>query len=213
MNKSENRMFKENQVCKYWRKRAAEHGAKAISFGNKPLDHQSRLHRKRANFIFRHCPCSLRTIDFGCGTGNFADRFESYLGMDINKKFLSFAKKRYPEKDFILLKKPIPLKEAVFLFKPELFFSTTVLQHNPDSLIRKIFKSMAQYNQNMIFCLYENSHVGEDYHIKGRTPKDYLMFLKESYEILNAKSFSHYIHRQKHSIVIVKAKPLSMRKK
>lgn len=206
-------MLKEHQVYKYWKQRAIKHGNRAIGFGNRSLDYQLKLHRQRMEFIFPHCPRSLRTIDFGCGTGNFANCFESYLGMDINRKFLSFAKKRYPKKDFILLKKPIPLKKRIFLFKPELFFSATVLQHNSDDLVRKIFRKMAQYKQNMMFCLYENSHAIEKSHIKGRSPEDYLTFLNESYKILNSSSFTHRIHGENHSITIAKVKPLSRRKK
>jgi len=206
-------MLKESQVHEYWERRAADHGARTVSFGNKSLDYQSRLCEQRMKFIFPHCPRSLRTLDFGCGTGNFTDCFESYLGMDISESLLSFAKMRYPKKDFILLKQPFPLEEAMVIFKPELFFSATVLQHNSDDLVRKIFKSMAHIEQDMLFCLYENSHAIKKEHIKGRTSEDYIGFLSESYKILDSSSFTHRIHGENHSVTIAKVKPLSERKK
>lgn len=201
-------MLKENQIHKYWEQRVAKHGIQTIGFRNKPLYFQSKIFRQRIEFIFPHCPCSLRTLDFGCGTGNFSTYFESYLGVDINKSLLNFAKTEYPKKNFILLGQPAPLEEEIFIFKPELFFSVTVLQHNPDDLVKKIFKSMAQIGQDMMFSIYENSHAISRKHIKGRLPEDYLAFLSESFNVLTSCSFSHYTHDERHSLTIAKVKPL-----
>jgi len=201
-------MIEENRVHEYWERRATKHGAQTVGFRNKSLEFQSKLCEQRVKFIFPHCPRSLRTLDFGCGTGNFTNCFESYLGVDISESLLDFAKIAYPEKNFILLEQPIPLEREIFLFKPELFFSVTVLQHNSDDLVRKIFKSIAQIKQGMMFSIYENSHVILKSHIKGRTPEDYLAFLDESFEILTSCSFSHYVHDEKHSLTIVKTRSL-----
>lgn len=201
-------MLKEDQVHEYWERRVAKHGARAIGFINKPLDFQSKICEQRRKFIFPHCPRSLRTLDFGCGTGNFTGCFESYLGVDISESLLSFAKTAYPEKNFIILEKPVPSEDAIFLFRPELFFSVTVLQHNSDDLVRKVFASMAQIGQDMMFSIYENCQAMGS-HIKGREPKDYLAFLGERFEILTSRSFSHYVHGEKHALTLAKAKPLS----
>ena len=201
-------MLKENQVHEYWERRVAKHGVRAVGFGNKSLDFQSQICEQRMKFIFPHCPRSLRTLDFGCGTGNFSGCFESYTGMDINKSNLSFARERYPEKDFVLLKQPVPSEEEIRLADPELVFSVTVLQHNSDELVKKIFRRMAQIDRDMMFAIYENSHSIEKSHIKGRTSEDYLTFLGESFEILAFWSFSHYIHGEKHDLTIAKARSL-----
>lgn len=201
-------MLKEDQVHEYWERRAAEHGARTVGFINKPLDFQSKICEERMKFIFPHCPRSLRTLDFGCGTGNFTDCFDSYLGVDISESLLSFAKRAYPKKRFILLKHPIPSESAIFLFRPELFFSVTVLQHNSDDLVRKIFKSMAHVGQDMMFSIYENSHAILKSHIKGRLPEEYLAFLGESFDVLESRSFSHYVHGEKHTLTLAKVRPL-----
>lgn len=201
-------MLKEDQVHDYWQRRAAEHGTRAVGFINSPLDFQSKIHEQRMRFIFPNCPHSLRTLDFGCGTGNFTDCFESYLGVDISENIISFAKEAHPEKSFILLEQPVPSEKVISLFKPELFFSATVLQHNSDDLVRKIFKSMAHVGQDMMFSIYENSHAILKSHIKGRLPEEYLAFLGESFDVLESRSFSHYIHGEKHTLTVAKAKPL-----
>ena len=200
-------MLEENQVHKYWEQRATKQGVRTVGFDNRSLDFQSRLHKQRMKFIFPHCPQSLRTLDFGCGTGNFASCFESYLGVDISETLLTFAKTAYLEKDFILLRQPIPSEKAVFLFRPELFFSTTVLQHNSDDLVRKIFKSVAKIRQDIIFSIYENCQVIAK-HVKGREPEEYLALLGESFKILSPYSFSHYVHGEKHALTIVRTKSL-----
>jgi len=196
-------MLKEDQVHKYWEQRAAKQGMRTVGFGGRSLDFQSRLHKQRMKFIFPRCSQSLRTLDFGCGTGNFANCFESYLGVDISETLLTFAKTAYPEKDFVLLEKPVPSEEAILLFRPELFFSTTVLQHNSDDLVRKIFKSIAKIRQDMIFSIYENCQVIAK-HVKGRESEEYLALLSESFKVLSSCSFSHYVHGEKHALTIVR---------
>ena len=200
-------MLREEQVRKYWEQRATEHGAQAVGFSNKPLDFQLKMCEERKKFIFPHCPRSLRTLDFGCGTGNFADCFESYLGMDINETFLSFAKKTHPEKNFILLEQPIPSEKTVLSFQPELFFSATVLQHNSDELVEKIFKSIAQIGREITFSLYENSQVKTG-HVKGRTSEEYLELFDKDFKVLTFRSFSHYVHNEEHSLTLVEVRPL-----
>lgn len=200
-------MLKEDQVHDYWERRAAAHGARTVGFVNKPLDFQAKMCEQRVKLIFPHCPQSLRTLDFGCGTGNFTGHFGSYLGVDISESLLSFAKEAYPGKNFILLEQPIPSDEAIRLFRPELFFSVTVLQHNSDDLVRKIFKSMAQIGQDMIFSIYENCQAMAS-HIKGREPEEYLAFLGESFEVLTSQSFSQRTHGERHALTIAETKPL-----
>ncbi|TES92912.1 MAG: class I SAM-dependent methyltransferase [Candidatus Cloacimonadota bacterium] len=200
-------MLKESRVHEYWEQRAAKQGMQTVGFSNRSLDFQSRLHKQRIKFIFPRCPQFLKTLDFGCGTGNFANCFESYLGVDISETLLAFARATHPEKDFILLEQPIPSEKAILLFNPELFFSATVLQHNSDNLVRKIFKSIAQIEQDMIFSIYENCQVIAK-HVKGRESEEYLALLGESFKILSSRSFSHCVHGEKHALTIAKTEPL-----
>jgi len=200
-------MLEENQVHEYWERRANKHGARTVGFVNKPLDFQSEICEQRAKFIFPHCPRFLRTLDFGCGTGNFTNYFGSYLGVDISESLLDFAKTAYPGKRFVLLKQPIPSEKEIFLFKPELFFSVTVLQHNSDDLVRKIFKSMVQIGQDMMFSIYENCQVMAK-HVKARDPEDYLTLLDDYFKVLTSCSFSHFTHGEKHALTIAKVEPL-----
>jgi SAM-dependent methyltransferase len=42
-------------------------------------------------------------IDIGCGYGRMAPLFKYYLGIDFSPEYISIAKDKYPEKDFILV--------------------------------------------------------------------------------------------------------------
>jgi len=203
-------MLEEKEICKFWEKRATKYGLRTVGNTGESYKRYLKVCKKRRKLVFSHCSRSLRTLDFGCGLGSYAKCFESYLGVDINRYVLSYARKFQPKKKFILLKQPFlsdKSNKAIFLFQPELFFTVTVLQHNSDALVKKILKGVAQISQNIMFSLYENSEA-PSFNLRARTPEDYVNLLSRSFKILTFKSFSHYTYGEKHNLILVKAKSL-----
>ncbi len=76
-------------------------------------------------------------LDIGCGTGYFSNLFskDEYFGIDINKKYIEFAKKKYP--GYCFIKSDI----LSFSFLNKHYDSAiliSVLHHLSDTEIKKI---------------------------------------------------------------------------
>jgi len=90
--------------------------------------------------------CNWTILDFGCGMGrvgeHFAQRYKSYIGVDISADHLRLAESCFMQ----LRRSGVHLGECRFLLLPDyladnriqydVFFSFIVLQHNPPPLIQ-----------------------------------------------------------------------------
>lgn len=86
-------------------------------------------------------------LDYGCGTGNFSGIFEKekYLGIDINKNFISYAKLKYSEYNFLTLDQ---IKNNTFNFeKRDCILINGVLHHISDENITKCFDLIKQVSK------------------------------------------------------------------
>ena len=84
-----------------------------------------------------------KVLDFGCGNGRLIDLFsgmniEEYLGLDVSKKLIEIAKKKYPKNKFKLTDK-IPLSCASESFSK--VFSLAVFHHIPTKELRSQYLS------------------------------------------------------------------------
>lgn len=198
-------MLKENIVKKYWETRVVKHGARAVGYMNRPLDQQKIEHERKSKFIFYHCPRTLKTLDYGCGVGNFADEFENYLGVDIIREFIDIAKNLHPNKHFRLLKQPY--LDSEFDFKPELFFTVSVLQHNSDELIDKILANSAKlFRKPFRFCLYENAQIVSS-HVKARSSEDYRNMIVKYFNVIYFKFHRDVSYNEKHDLTLIGVDP------
>jgi ubiquinone/menaquinone biosynthesis C-methylase UbiE len=56
-----------------------------------------------------------KVLDAGCGYGRWADKFDNYVGVDFSPDFIERAKKKYPNKEFIVAKlEELPFKDKEF---------------------------------------------------------------------------------------------------
>jgi cyclopropane fatty-acyl-phospholipid synthase-like methyltransferase len=99
-------------------------------------------------FIKRYIKKKSKLLDFGCGNGRLLEILEDkqvdYLGVDVSKKLLKIAKKKYPKHQFQLIN-PDPSKEKYNLFSDEnqnsfdIIVSIGVFHHFPKGKWREKF--------------------------------------------------------------------------
>lgn len=193
-------MLKEHDIISYWKTRSSIQGDRTVGYAGKDINQQDINYEIRKKFIFTYCPNNLRTLDYGCGTGRYSEEFNNYIGMDITDNLLNIARDNHPHRHFILLNKPF-LNGIIFDF--DLFFTATVLQHNSNDVVSKIFKSIFKIKQKKIlFSIYENSQDHGKY-VTGRDSKDYIDMIGAFFSIISYTIASHIIHSTKHNITLI----------
>jgi SAM-dependent methyltransferase len=193
--------MKKSQILDYWKNRAENQKERTVGWNGISIEKQDITYQQRKDFIFKFCPRNLKTLDYGCGIGRYAMEFNEYLGVDITHQLLKIAKKRNPTKTFQQLNE---LNLTGINFIPELFFTATVLQHNPDDVVEGIFKSLSLIkSENMMLCLYENSS-DKNIHMHPRSSSDYIDIVSKFFTIKNSKGDKHTLHKTSvHDITII----------
>jgi SAM-dependent methyltransferase len=191
-------LLKDN-IAMYWRRRAREQGLRTVGLGGASLEEQDGMYAVRRDFIFKHCPTDLETLDYGCGIGRYADMFRDYEGQDITGELIDLAKQNHPDKKFVLVDDPSPQFEN----GPELFFTSTVLQHCDLTVVAEILHSLKQSSTLKAVCLYENAQRGlKKQHVIGRTFLEYAYYLDDYLGIKEMVAASHVIHGERHDLLV-----------
>jgi ubiquinone/menaquinone biosynthesis C-methylase UbiE len=81
-----------------------------------------------------------KILDYGCGTGKYCTFFnpKNYLGLDINKKSINIAKKKYKQYHFKELSKKLNVKDNSFDF----ILILGVFHHISNNEIKPILKEI-----------------------------------------------------------------------
>jgi len=191
----------EEGVRTYWEKRAASDGIRATGHGSYSLAAQDERYRIRKQFLFAYCPRHLRTLDYGCGIGRYAEDFEHYLGVDFTESLLAIAREKHPKAKFLKLNSSF--LDCELGFDPELIFTSCVLQHNPDDVVLKIFESFAPIVKGDItFGLYENTEI-QSGHMRGRKAEDYVEMVGTYFKVGEWQSHSHRMSEE-HAFTLIK---------
>lgn len=191
----------EEGVRTYWEKRAASDGVRATGHGSYTLDGQNERYKMQKKFVFAHCPRHLRTLDYGCGIGRFAEDFEHYLGVDFTESLLVIARERCPKAKFLKLNSSF--LDCELDFDPELIFTSCVLQHNPDDVVLKIFESFVPIVKgDIMFGLYENTEI-QSGHMRGRKAEDYVGMVSAYFKIYEWETHSHRMSEE-HAFTSIK---------
>lgn len=194
-----------NKVISYWEKKTSEQKKNAVGFANE-LVKQDKNYQIRFDFIIPKIDTTLKTLDYGCGIGRYANFFnpDKYIGIDITKELLHIAICDNPEYDFKL--QTIPDLSEFTNIDFDQFFSCTVLQHNTDNGVDKILSSLKKLKpKNLTIVLYENTTNAQNIEfVNFRTIKDYKDFIEKYYKIKNWNYYKHIIHGHEHSLIIFK---------
>ena len=93
-------------------------------------------------FIQNNYQKGMGVLDFGSGFGKFANLFDycDYIGVEINNKYISRARKLKPNYNFL----NIDLSENKLDKEFNLVLIYGVLHHIPDNQIKKIFSNILQ---------------------------------------------------------------------
>ena len=194
-------MIPEHKVVDYWKRRASEQGARTVGFGNRPLVVQDEEYKEKSGFVQRKVDASKRVLDYGCGIGRHTHLFakDKYRGVDITHKLLAIAEESHPDYDFSLLSEVGDVPDFDF----EVFFTSTVLQHNSDDTLDRIFGNAKIVKpEGFQFLLYENSQIMAP-HVKARCVDDHVDLISRHFRVKEFSSDSHVVHGQRHDISVI----------
>jgi len=202
--------LKQSDVKNYWINRARQHGEATVEFSNSP--EHAKIFNEKVNFIFEENNVARdfqdrRILDYGCGVGRFAQysRAGSYLGVDITASLLDIGRIKNPNHNFHLLKDPKLPEKLLDGYFPQVFFTSTVLQHNDDDGVRYILGSLSDIVSNCDFILYENVHKAPDSgHMRFRSAQDYKLLIGEFFPVNHVTVRDHIVHGEKHALIIIK---------
>ncbi len=93
---------------------------------------------KEFRFIKDLVDSNQKVLDLGCGNGRFSELFnqKQYVGIDISENLVEVARKKYPDKKFIVYDGlNLPFSENSF----DLVFSIAVFHHLPKPIREKLF--------------------------------------------------------------------------
>ena len=73
------------------------------------------LNRYHKEVFQKHIPRDAKVLDAGCGYGRWSYFFSDYTGVDFSPDFISKAKGKFPDKNFIQSKlEELPFKDKEF---------------------------------------------------------------------------------------------------
>ena len=197
----------QHRVKEYWDNRSAEQKVRTVGPQGSSLVQQNRIYQERFDFMRHRVPFTQYTLDFGCGIGRYSKLFDpaKYFGVDICESLLDYAKDHNPRYRYQLLSEPI-LTDIDFEFN--IFFTSTVLQHNDDDSVKAILDSAKNCGQNnLVLCLYENTSKNPDKpHICFRTVDRYIELIRDVIVVDSYESWSHISHGEEHSLMVVETK-------
>lgn len=148
-------------------------------------------------------------LDIGCGTGDFASLFnkEEYLGIDINKEYIAYAKKTYPH-NFVFAD-PLKYNFGPHFFDASILIST--LHHLSNTQVKKLFPKIISLTKKIIIIVDLNPDgslikkvlIRCDRGKYVRTTKEKIALLSPFGKIFNISNFSTRLASQTGMVLLL----------
>ncbi|MEK9207451.1 MAG: class I SAM-dependent methyltransferase [Patescibacteria group bacterium] len=151
------------QSLEFWRERIKEHGSieggMAINFFWNVIDP---IHEE---YISKYIKLSDRVLDAGCAYGRSAGYFsdKKYVGVDLVPEFINEARRRYPNKYFVIADlAELPFDDGEFDWAL-LISIKRVVQADSEDKWQKVLKELKRVSRHILFLEYGKS-IPEEIH-------------------------------------------------
>ena len=201
-------MLNEKDSVIYWYDRARESGEVAVGFNAKDLEKQETQYEAKERFVMKYVNSDLTTLDYGCGIGRWAKYWaiNRYMGVDVTRSLLNIAWDQNPNHYFFHIQRPYLEDYAVRLEgDTQQIFTSTVLQHCDDSLVKLIMESWMKWVPTVkTFAFYEINNGKTKTHVLGRPTFRYRQLLHASgFEVKSDSSSTHFVHGEAHTLSLI----------
>lgn len=97
-------------------------------------------------------------LDAGCGYGRMSEYIEKYTGVDFSPDFIEMAKKKYPNKDFVVGSlKELPFKDGEFDWAFCVSIKKMVVANSGDEEWQKMEKELKRVAKKVLILEYETA--------------------------------------------------------
>ncbi len=93
-----------------------------------------------------HIRPSEKVLDIGCGTGDFSGLSQHYCGVDMNSRFIAYARKRYGKNFSVMDATALPFRHKEF----DTALLLSMLHHFSEHTLKKILKETARVSRRLI---------------------------------------------------------------
>lgn len=96
-------------------------------------------------------------LDAGCGYGRMSEYFQRYTGIDFSPDFIKKAKKKYPNKNFMVGNlKELPFEDGVFDWAMCVSIKKMVIDNLGDGEWLKMLKELKRVSKKVLILEYED---------------------------------------------------------
>ena len=102
-----------------------------------------------------HIKDTDRVLDAGCGYGRWSPHFDNYVGVDFSPDFIVKAKKKYPEKEFMVADlKDLPFKKKEFDWAIVVSIKEMIRDNCGQEAWDKMEKELKRVSKNVLILEY-----------------------------------------------------------
>ena len=115
-----------------------------------------RIYETHARIIERLIPKDAKVLDAGCGYGRMSPLFKNYVGVDFSPDFIEWAKRDYPQKEFIQGNlKELPFKDKEFDWAFCISIKKMVEDNKGENEWKQMEKELLRVSSKLLILEYE----------------------------------------------------------
>ncbi len=122
----------------------------------------NRINQVHNELLDKIIPQDSKVLDAGCGYGRWSHKFKNYTGVDFSPDFLSKAKSKYPDKEFIQSKlEVLPFKDKEFDWAFCVSIKKMVVDNQGEEKWLEMEKELKRVAKNILILEYEVPEIYE----------------------------------------------------